>query len=289
MLCRSREPGNSALPSSRRIATRLIGLALLLWVTRASAQSAADETNEEYEKESENPVTRFYTLPLRYKASFEDGYYDATTNTLELSNAVVPISLNDDWFLIARSKEAFITQAPKKPGDSWEDGLNNLQTTLFLSPAWGDKFFWGAGPVISFPTATNAATGQNRWGLGPSVAFTWQGSILWTFGFVTNNVWSLSEPPDGSNRSNSLMLNPIVAYRFGDGWSVSSSPNITANWASTNDKRWTVPVGGGIGKAFKIGTQAMTIKAEAYYNIVRPGDNGSVWAAQLTLTLLFGR
>jgi hypothetical protein len=33
----------------------------------------------------------------------------------------------------------------------------------------------------------------------------------------------------------------------------------------------------------------MTIKAEAYYNIVRPGDNGSVWAAQLTLTLLFGR
>jgi hypothetical protein len=290
MSCLSRKRyNNSAFRSSCRTDPRLIGLAVLLWATQASAQPAAYESNEEYEKESENPVTRFYTLPLRYKASFEEGYYNATTSTLELSNAVVPIPLNDDWFLIGRSKGAFISQAPKKSGNSWEDGLNNLQTTLFLSPAWGDKFFWGVGPVISFPTATNAVTGQNRWGFGPSVAFTWQGSIPWTFGFVTNNVWSLGGPPDGSNRSNNLMLNPIVAYRFGDGWSVSSSPNITANWASTNDKRWTVPVGAGIGKAFKFGTQPMTVKAEAYYNVARPGDNGSVWAAQLTLTLLLGR
>jgi hypothetical protein len=267
----------------------LIGLAVLLWATQARAQPSADETNEDYEKQSENPVTRFYTLPLRYKASFENGYYNVTTNTSELSNAVVPIPLNDDWYLITRSKGAFISQAPKKPGNSWEEGFNNLQTTLFLSPAWGDKFFWGAGPAISFPTATNPATGQNRWGFGPSVAFTWQGSIPWTFGFVTNNVWGFGAPPDGSSRSNSLMLNPIITYRFGDGWSISSSPNITANWASTNNKRWTVPVGAGIGKAFKIGTLPMTIKAEAYYNVVRPGDNGPVWAAQLTLTFLFGR
>jgi hypothetical protein len=289
VLSSPRESGNLALPSLCRIATRLIGLAALLWVTHASAQSVDDETDAKYEKESENPVTRFYSLPLRYKGSFEDGYYNATTNTLELSNAVVPIPLNDDWFVIARSKGAFLSQAPRKPGNSWEDGFNNLQTTLFLSPAWGDKLFWGAGPVISLPTATNAAIGQNRWGLGPSVAFAWQGSIPWTFAFVTNTVWSIGEPSDGSNRNNSLMLNPIVAYRFGDGWSVSSSPNITANWASRREKGWTVPVGAGIAKAFKIGTQPMTVKAEAYYNVVRPGDNGSVWAAQLTLTLLFGR
>jgi len=82
-------------------------------------------------------------------------------------------------------------------------------------------------------------------------------------------------PRDGS-RTNSLLVNPIVSYRFGDGWSVSTSPNITANWASTSDKRWTVPIGAGIGKAFKIGTQPMTLKFETYYNVVRPGDQGSV-------------
>jgi hypothetical protein len=108
-------------------------------------------------------------------------------------------------------------------------------------------------------------------------------------GFVANNVWSFGGPPDSSDRTNSLLLNPIVAFRFGDGWSLSSSPNITANWVSKNDKRWTVPIGAGIGKAFKLGRQAMTMKAETYYNVIRPGDHGSVWAAQLTLTLLFGR
>ena len=98
-----------------------------------------------------------------------------------------------------------------------------------------------------------------------------------------------AEPPQGRDRTISLLLNPIVSYRFGDGWSLSTSPNITTNWASKSDKRWTVPVGAGIGKAFKIGGQAMTLKLETYYNVVRTGDQASVWAAQLTLTLLFGR
>jgi hypothetical protein len=55
---------------------------------------------------------------------------------------------------------------------------------------------------------------------------------------------------------------------------------------STN--RWTVPVGAGIGKAFKIGAQPMSLKFESYYNAARP-DRTSVWTAQLTLTFLFGR
>jgi hypothetical protein len=273
----------------RVVAALSIGFTLSPWGARALAQPAPEETNTDYERESENPVTRFYTLPLRYKASFEDGFYNATSSSVELSNAVVPIPLGDDWFVIARSKGAYAFQAPKKGGNSWEDGLNNAQTTLFLSPARSNGFVWGAGPVISLPTATNGAIGVNNWGSGPSVAFAWQDSVPWTIGLVTNNLWSFGEPPKGSNRASSLLLNPIISYRFGDGWSVSTSPNITANWASASDKRWTVPVGGGIGKAFKIDTQPMTVKFETYYNVVRPGDHGSIWAAQLTVSFLFGR
>jgi Putative MetA-pathway of phenol degradation len=270
-------------------AALLIGLAVLLWNTHVCAQPAPKNTNTDYERESENPVTHFYTLPLQYKASFEDGFYNATTNTFQLNNAVVPIPLDDDWFLITRSKSSLVSQAPKERGNNWENGLNNAQTTLFLSPARGNGFFWGVGPVISLPTATNNATGKNKWGSGPSVAFAWQGSVPWTVGFVINNVWSFGGPPHGSDRTNSLLLNPIVSYRFGDGWSLSTSPNITANWVLNSDKRWTVPIGAGIGKAFKIGAQPMTLKFETYHNVVRPGDHDSVWAAQLTLSFLFGR
>jgi hypothetical protein len=212
-----------------RIAALWTGLVASSWNVQALAQSAPVETDSDYERESENPVTRFYTEPLRYKASLENGFYNATTNSVEWSNAVLPIPLDDDWFLIARRK--FVSQAPKKAGDNWEDGINNVQTTLFLSPARGSGLF--GGPVISFPTATNSVTGHC--------------------------------------------------------WSVSTFPKVTANWASQRDQCWTVPVGAGSGKAFEIGGQPMTLKLETYYDVVRTGDRASVWAAQLSLTLLFGR
>jgi len=269
-------------------AALLIGLMTALWNTQARAQPAREETNAEYEAETVNPVTHFYTMPLRYKASFEDGFYNATASYFQLNNAVTPFRLDEDWFLIARSSGSYVLQPPKKQGESWGDGFNNFQTTLFLSPARGDRFFWGAGPVISLPTATNTATGQNKWALGPSFAFVWRGSDEWTIGLVTNNVWS-GGTPQGNDTTNSFLLNPIASYRFGDGWSLGTSPNITSNWASKSDKRWTVPLGGALGKAFKIGSQPMSIKYESYYNVIRPGDHASIWGAQLTLTLLFGR
>jgi hypothetical protein len=108
---------------------------------------------------------------------------------------------------------------------------------LFFFPARASGFFWGSGPVISIPTATNNTPGMNGWGSGPSVALVWQDRIPWTFGSITNNVWSFDGPPSGSNETNSLLLNPFVSYRFGDGWSPGTSPNISANWAPKNDKR----------------------------------------------------
>jgi hypothetical protein len=253
----------------------------LVSIGSASAQSPTGLTDSDYERESENPVTHFYTLPLRYKSSFDDGFYNGTTNSIEISNALIPMRLDDDWYLIARSKGAFVSQAPKTQGVSWENGLNNAETTLFFSPARGNGFYWGIGPAISFPTATNSATGTNQWGAGPSIAFTWQRAKHWTVAFVANNIWGL-----GGASSSRLLLNPILSYRFGNGWSFSTSPNITANLASHSDKRWTVPVGAGLGKAVTIGVQPASLKFEAYYNPVRT-DRASTWVAQLTLTFLF--
>ncbi len=255
----------------------------------AAAQPAPPDTNSTYEREAENPITRFYTLPLRFKQSYDDGFYGGATNTVEINNAVLPIALDDDWFLIARSKAGFVSQAPKAAGNSWQDGLNNAQTSLFVSPARAYGFFWGAGPVIAFPTATNSAIGTNQWGAGPTVALGWQRAQHWTLALVANNVWSVDGSPNGGPRSSNLLLNPIISYRFGDGWSLSTSPNITANWTARSNERWTVPLGAGIGKAFTLGTQPMTLKFETHYNAIRSNDRSSIWAAQLTLTFLFAR
>jgi SAM-dependent methyltransferase len=62
--------------------------------------------------------------------------------------------------------------------------------------------------------------------------------------------------------TNQLLLNPVVSYHFAEGWSVGSSPNITANWIASGGK-WTVPIGGGFGRALRLGEQAIKLDLDA--------------------------
>jgi hypothetical protein len=241
-------------------------------------------SNDDVSKESENPVTRWITLPLRYEPEFFDGPYKLTKETFEIDQAVVPFKLNDDWALITRTKLPLVVQPPKSTGADWATGLSNGYTTFFLSPERGQGFYWGAGPVLYYP-ATDTTVGVNKWGSGPSLAFVVKNEGPWVFGAVANNIWSFGAGPT-SDRTNQLLLNPFISYHLGDGWAISSSPDITANWIASGGK-WTVPVGGGFSKVIKIGDQSLKLGLDAYYNAVRPKADQETWLLQLTLTFLF--
>ena len=243
------------------------------------------ETDTQLSKEMENPVTRRITLPLRYEADFLDGAYKATKDTFEIDQAVLPFHLNDDWALITRTKLPVVVQPPKNLGQSWASGLSNGYTTFFLSPEHGEGLYWGAGPVLYYPSS-NPSVGVKKWGSGPSAAFIKQDESPWVFAAVVNNIWSIGSPPGDSDRTNQLFLNPFINYHFGEGWSVGSSPEITTNWIASGGK-WTVPVGGGFGKAFLLGGQAMKLDFDAYYNAVRPKAGNETWLLQVKLTFQF--
>jgi hypothetical protein len=257
-----------------------------LWVGQSLAQTPAPISNTDLSKDVENPVSRQITLPLRYEADFDDGAYNAAKETFEIDQAVVPFRLNEDWALITRTKLPLESLPPKKLGEHWTFGLSNGYTTFFLSPEHGQGFYWGAGPVLYYPTATNPALGVNKWGSGPSAAFLHKDQGPWDFGAVVNNIWSFGGPTTGSDRTNQLFLNPIVNYHFGDGWSVGSSPEITTNWFASGGK-WTVPVGGGFGKLFRVDGQAVRVDLDSYYNAVRPQAGNETWLVQLKLTFVF--
>jgi hypothetical protein len=143
---------------------------VLLLTGQALAQVPAPVTNTDFSKETENPVTREITLPLRYQGDFLDGADRLTKSTFELDQAVVPFRLNDDWSLITRTKLPAEALPPKKTGDFWADGLSNGYTTFFLSPEHGRGFYWGAGSVLYYP-ATNSMLGTTKMGLGPFRGF----------------------------------------------------------------------------------------------------------------------
>jgi hypothetical protein len=155
---------------SKRIAPVLV--IAMLASGQSMAQSAAPVSDTELSKEIENPVTRRITVPLRYEADFLDGAYKATKDTFEIDQAVVPFRLNEDWALITRTKLPFVAEPPKKLGDHWASGLSNgYIRRSFCRRSTVRGFYWGVGPVLYYPSATNSTVGVNKWGSGPSAAF----------------------------------------------------------------------------------------------------------------------
>jgi hypothetical protein len=55
-----------------------------------------------------------------------------------------------------------------------------------------------------------------------------------------------------------------------DGWYIGTSPIITANWLTTGDKAWTLPIGANVGRVVKIGKLPVNFLLGAYYNALRP-------------------
>ena len=89
----------------------------------------------------------------------------------------------------------------------------------------------------------------------------------------------------GDVRVNQMLVQPFINYNLPDGWYLTSSPVITANWVASEDNRWTVPVGGGFGRLFKVGKFPVNAQAQAFYDALRPTGVAS-WTLRLQLQLL---
>ena len=85
---------------------------------------------------------------------------------------------------------------------------------------------------------------------------------------------------------NQSLFEPFINYNLSKGWYLITDIIITANWNLDSSDIWTVPLGGGVGKLFKIGNQAMNAKTEAYYNVEKP-DNAPDWQLGFTVQFLF--
>ena len=107
-----------------------------------------------------------------------------------------------------------------------------------------------------------------------------------TTGFLILNLWSFAGDEDRAN-VNAMTLQPFLNYNLPKGWYLTTSPLITANWEADDDNRWTVPIGGGIGRIFKIGDQPINANIAAYYNVVTPDDTGANWQLRAEWTFLF--
>ena len=245
-------------------------------------EDAAAGTEEDLAKATQNPVADLISVPFQNNFTFPTGPGDDVQWVLNIQ-PVIPVKLSDDWNLITRTILPIIHQPGLGPGMSSDNGFGDLQFSGFLSPADPGEFIWGAGPVFRFPTASRDTLGAEKWSAGPSFVGL-RSSGPWVVGGLVQNLWSYAGA-SGRDEVNQFLLQPFLNYNMPDGWYLTSSPVLTADWNRPN-RKWTVPVGGGLGKIMRFGKLPVNLQLQTYYNVAKPDAVGD-WTIRFQIQLLF--
>ena len=247
----------------------------------AEVGSAPEKGTEAAAKDAaENPVAAAISLPLQNNTFYGVGPYRRAENEL-LIEPVVPIRLSENWMLISRTIVPVVV-VPRLTANAGVDyGLSNIQPQFYLSPVHTGKFVWGVGPQLWLPTATDDKLGINKWGGGPAAVGLIRSGHLLAGTLIGNEFAGVNHVHE-----NQMTINWFAFYNMKRGWYVLTTPIVTADWTAERDKRWTVPVGGGAGKIFKIGHQPLNARAE-FFNDVRTTAGGTDWQMQTQLQFLF--
>lgn len=232
-------------------------------------------------KAAQNPIASMISLPIQNNLNFGVGPHSQVQDVLNIQ-PVIPISLGEDWNLITRWILPVISQPALTVNGEREWGLGNANPSFFFSPKQPTHgIIWGIGPTFLLPTSTDKALGKAVWGAGPAaVALTITGP--WVIGGLVNHLWSF----DDNHTVNLTTIQPFVNYNFHGGWYLTTSPVITADWKAKSSDRWTLPIGGGFGRVFKIGEQAVNMQLAAYYNAITP-TGGASWQVRTQVQFLF--
>jgi hypothetical protein len=250
------------------------------------ALCAQGPSQKELQKIARNPFADIIKLPLESDIYFDAGPLHRTSGDLEIE-PLFPIQISRGWLLIPRIVATAVTYVPDLKRETGGTlGLGDIVTTFFFTPTHVNRLIWGVGPALLIPTATDSKLGAGRWGLGPS--FVVLSQPRWgSAEILVQNVTSL---PASTKRGpvNQMELEPSFSYNLSDEWYLTTNPTITADWTKIPSERWLVPIGGGVGRTFKLDRQPVDANLTVFRNVVRPASQASSrWQLSLEVVLLF--
>ena len=273
---------------------RSFSLALILGLG-IPALTCAQDSGGDLRAATQNPISSLISLPFKF--TFDNGAENGDANFLNIQ-PVYPLTFGD-WNFVSRAiiplvdAPGGIVGLPDNPGvgeivdGGRTSGLGDINYSLFLNPVEsGGPLIWGLGGSVTAPTASDDQLGSGKWSAGPTAVGLVQPE--WgTYGLLARHLWSFAGDDDRRGVSQTL-VEPFVNYNLDDGWYLISDSVITYDWRAKSGDGLTLPLGGGVGKIFKIGQQAMNARVESYYNVARP-DSGPEWTIGGTIQFLFPR
>lgn len=195
----------------------MLVLGAALTVPPVFAQSAEGEAHPAAQSalDLRNPVATLVSVHLQNDWDFGYGPAKASAYTASLI-PVVPFPLGTNWNLITRTVvPATVAESPF-PGGSSHAGLGDIIGTIYLSPNGAmHGWYWGAGPGLILPSATDPVLGAGKWSVGPTLALLRQDGP-WTAGALAGHAWSVASAHTGPAVSTTY-LQPFLSYTTGGG------------------------------------------------------------------------
>jgi len=235
-------------------------------MTTAMAQEAKTAGNQattadEAAIQANNPLASIKTFNLHnYYVPNLSGMPDATSNTF--------------WFRYAQPIGRFLVRASlplstvPMSGETNKAGLGDLNAFATYLAIKNAKTTLGIGPLLAFPTASNAALGSGKWQAGLAlIAFQVVSPQFQTGGLIT---WQMSYAGNADREQTNLMAVQIFGmWQLGGGTYLRSSGIMQFN---LENGYYNVPFGLGLGKVLKTDKLIFNLFAEPQFTVLHYGD-----------------
>ena len=266
----TKKDANNALPSEPGQGT-----------AAPSAPQPAGSDSQELAKKLSNPVASLISVPFQSNFDFGLGPNKNGFRYTMNFQPVIPIKLNNNWNLIARTIVPIIHQSDVVPGTS-QSGIGDIVQSFFLSPNKTKPFVWGLGPVLLYPSGTDQFLGTGKFGVGPTFLILKQ-KKQWTVGALMNHIWSVAGDAARSDVS-STFFQTFVSYTTRKAWTFGVNAESTYDWVS---EQWSVPVNLSVSKLVRFGKQPVSMGGGLKCWATSPAGGAQNCGLRLTVTPLF--
>ena len=155
---------------------------------RAAQEPAkpAEASAQDLAKQAQNPIADLISVPFQNDTNFNYGPRERTQNILNFQ-PVVPFKLSEDWNLITRTIVPIVHQPSLAKGDTSDNGLGDVNPTLFFATSVAKDLMVGFGPTFTLPTSSQDLLGARKWSAGPAAVASGRRASGWWAGWSTTS------------------------------------------------------------------------------------------------------
>lgn len=262
-------------------------LALLAFLALPLAARADEAADRALVRGRHDVLADLVGVGLRNETGFGIGRRDRVANLTALETSFLT-QVGETWGLAHRIQLPLVWQPEVVARYGGTYGLGDLGYELYAARPSTDGLSFGGGLALWLPTGSDRRLSDGKWQLGPALAF----GAAW--GPVALSVWARQLFTLGSVRTapdvNRLVVQPSLTWTVRSGWYLVSAPRLQADWDAASSDRFTVPLGGGVGRVFGIGSQRLSASLEGYATVApRSSTPHPDWTLRGTVSLLYPR